>query len=403
MDTANPSEESVYFPNKPVFQTKAADPKDDSWKKSLLSIAIFMVAFYFVFDQDIRYVMIIVVVLLIHELGHFAAMRFFDYKDVRMFFVPLLGAFVTGRKEKVSQKQRAIVLLAGPVPGILIGFVLYAISMRTDHEVLSMMGLVFLLLNIFNLIPLAPLDGGHLIHTLFFSRRNTLQAIFIIISGLGLTLLALYLESYFLLIIPALLFFQLRQYSRLSGIRANMQAVHLDYKKSYEELSNQEYWLMRAQVVRYYKEFEGIDPAWYRPCGQENQIMLRIRAILTDPPVQDLSFWGKSIFVGAWLMSGIGPVIALTILYVVNNPLSLSDSPEVRQQLKLTCILDQRSDTIMARYPDRISTYCDCLANTLTPAELEATLINRNFSPDTWVDTPHLRDCVTGFWEEDLL
>src|SRR5438067_1346578 len=41
----------------------------------------------------------IVAVLLFHELGHYAGMRVFGYRDVRMFFVPFLGAAVSGRRD----------------------------------------------------------------------------------------------------------------------------------------------------------------------------------------------------------------------------------------------------------------------------------------------------------------
>ena len=65
---------------------------------------------------------------MIHELGHFFAMKYFHYKDLGIFFIPLLGAYVSGSKREVSQKQSAIILLAGPLPGIIIGIALYLID-----------------------------------------------------------------------------------------------------------------------------------------------------------------------------------------------------------------------------------------------------------------------------------
>ena len=39
-------------------------------------------------------------VILFHELGHFAGMKLFGYRDVKMFFIPFLGAAVSGRRDR---------------------------------------------------------------------------------------------------------------------------------------------------------------------------------------------------------------------------------------------------------------------------------------------------------------
>lgn len=63
----------------------------------------------------------LVIVLVVHELGHYAAMRAFGYRDTKMFFIPFLGAAVSGRHDDASGTQRAVVALAGPLPGIVLG------------------------------------------------------------------------------------------------------------------------------------------------------------------------------------------------------------------------------------------------------------------------------------------
>src|SRR5262249_26862794 len=68
---------------------------------------------------------ILIGVLLFHEAGHFLGMRTFGYRDVRMFFIPGFGAAVAGKKEGVPAWQEAIVLLLGPLPGLVLGSALY--------------------------------------------------------------------------------------------------------------------------------------------------------------------------------------------------------------------------------------------------------------------------------------
>src|SRR5262245_1742921 len=70
-----------------------------------------------------RALFILVSVLLFHEAGHYAGMRLFGYRDVRMFFIPFFGAAVSGKRGDVAAWKEGIVLLLGPVPGIVVGFV----------------------------------------------------------------------------------------------------------------------------------------------------------------------------------------------------------------------------------------------------------------------------------------
>src|SRR5204862_6893196 len=67
-------------------------------------------------------------ILIIHEMRHFLAMKAFRYKDLGIFFIPLLGAYVSGSKREVSQLQSAIILLAVPLPGIIFGILFYFLS-----------------------------------------------------------------------------------------------------------------------------------------------------------------------------------------------------------------------------------------------------------------------------------
>ncbi len=72
--------------------------------------------------------------MLLHEAGHFFAMKVFGYRDVRMFFVPFLGAFVSGSPYTISQRQRTVTLLAGPVPGILVGIIFLILYYNTGNS-----------------------------------------------------------------------------------------------------------------------------------------------------------------------------------------------------------------------------------------------------------------------------
>jgi hypothetical protein len=58
------------FPPKP-----AEPPVKDAWGRSAISLLLFVTLYYFTFDRSPKYIAMLVGVLLLHEMGHFIAMR----------------------------------------------------------------------------------------------------------------------------------------------------------------------------------------------------------------------------------------------------------------------------------------------------------------------------------------
>lgn len=144
----------------------------------------------------------IVAVLFFHELGHLAAMRAFGYRDTRIFFVPFFGAAASGVREDARPWQRAVVLLAGPLPGIVAGIV-WLVVCRTHPELPWYPGELLVWINAFNLLPLEPLDGGRLLNVLIFSRHRVVEIVFVACTSVALGIIGLALKA------PALFIFVL--------------------------------------------------------------------------------------------------------------------------------------------------------------------------------------------------
>ena len=117
----------------------------------------------------------LIIMLLIHEFGHFIAMVMFDYKDTRMLFIPLMGAFTAGKEINASAVNRALVAFSGPTPGILIGIVLWGFYFQTKDPLLLTAARIFLFFNLLNFLPFYPFDGGWIIEALFFTRVPVLE------------------------------------------------------------------------------------------------------------------------------------------------------------------------------------------------------------------------------------
>ena len=155
--------------------------KKTSLSRTVISLALFIALDYWIFKSWFA-VLLLVTVIFIHEAGHFIAMKFFGYKGINMTFVPFVGAYVSGTATNLSRKNKLIVLLAGPLPGIIIGCILFYLYQNSFNYLYFQLAIPFLLLNVFNLLPVFPLDGGQFFQTLFFNGSRMIQLIFLSIS-----------------------------------------------------------------------------------------------------------------------------------------------------------------------------------------------------------------------------
>lgn len=181
--------------------------RSPSWKRNLSTLAVSLVLFWVLglLRFGASELGLLVVVLLIHEAGHLIAMRCFGYRDLRMIVIPLVGAAAIGTKTQAPSWQRAIIALAGPVPGIILGTAMFTMLPYTDSELLYYACNLFLLLNLFNLLPIFSLDGGHFFRDVVFCRIRLLEVLFPFFGAAACIVAGLVLPSGFLGILGAFL------------------------------------------------------------------------------------------------------------------------------------------------------------------------------------------------------
>jgi Zn-dependent protease len=151
-----------------------------SWTNTILTLVVSGAIFVAVAQGGNGWqpLALLVGALVFHELGHLAAMRVFGYRNLRMFFIPFLGAAASGRCYDVTGWKRAIVLLMGPLPGLVVGVALGVVAAKQQSPLLLEAALLLLAINAFNLLPIVPLDGGRLMEVTIFARHPVLDAIF---------------------------------------------------------------------------------------------------------------------------------------------------------------------------------------------------------------------------------
>jgi Zn-dependent protease len=101
-----------------------------------------------------------VALLFIHEMGHYIQLRREGVKPSGMVFIPFLGAAVGTRSLGGSALAEARVGLAGPILGSLATAALLPIAATTDDDFWRALAFTGFFLNLFNLLPVVPLDGG---------------------------------------------------------------------------------------------------------------------------------------------------------------------------------------------------------------------------------------------------
>ena len=97
---------------------------------------------------------------LLHEMGHYFAVRRFGFSADLPMFLPGLGAFVNWRGASVDPNIRAEIALAGPLFGLLSGVFSYGIFLMTGHGVWLAVAQFAGWINLLNLIPVFIFDGA---------------------------------------------------------------------------------------------------------------------------------------------------------------------------------------------------------------------------------------------------
>jgi Zn-dependent protease len=93
-------------------------------------------------------------------MGHYVAARQRGLDVGAPAFIPFVGAWIALKDKPVDVETEAYVALAGPVVGTGAALAVYLWARSEDSGLLLAISYAGLFLNLFNLLPISPLDGG---------------------------------------------------------------------------------------------------------------------------------------------------------------------------------------------------------------------------------------------------
>jgi Zn-dependent protease len=109
-----------------------------------------------------RYAAGFIALLFAHEMGHFAAARQRGLDVGLPTFIPFIGAWIALKEMPMNAETEAYIAVAGPFVGTLASFLCYFIAREHGSNLLLAVSYSGFFLNLFNLLPVSPLDGGRI-------------------------------------------------------------------------------------------------------------------------------------------------------------------------------------------------------------------------------------------------
>lgn len=150
---------------------------------------VFFLGIYLVFGMKMA--VSLLVIILVHESGHLIALKWFHLEVHGVFFIPFVGAGVLPKEELPSPEVEAAVALAGPAAAVVLNSVFWGLTPFISGTSFLYEVSMYLLswnfaINLINLMPILPLDGGRIVRAALLRGRKSLIPVLAITVGTGL-------------------------------------------------------------------------------------------------------------------------------------------------------------------------------------------------------------------------
>lgn len=139
-----------------------------------------------------QFALMIMILLFVHESGHIWAMKHYGLKTKGIYFIPLLGAAAVSESDFPSRKAETVIALMGPVWGLALSLIVAGIYFFTLNPLFAAAASWMAMVNLFNLMPINPLDGGRVFKSIAFSLHSHVGLIFMTLGIIACLFLTIY-------------------------------------------------------------------------------------------------------------------------------------------------------------------------------------------------------------------
>ncbi|WP_057830353.1 site-2 protease family protein [Colwellia sp. TT2012] len=142
---------------------------------------------------SIEFAIALILCLVFHEYGHIKAMKYFGLKTKGIYLIPFVGGLALSDDKINTRWQDIVISIMGPFFGLILSIVCLIGYWLTDIEILAGLAVFNALLNLFNLLPVLPLDGGHIIKSIAFSINSKIGLVACVLGAV----LGVYISYHF--------------------------------------------------------------------------------------------------------------------------------------------------------------------------------------------------------------
>ena len=142
---------------------------------------------------SIEFAIALILCLVFHEYGHIKAMQYFGLKTKGIYLIPFVGGLALSDDKINTRWQDIVISIMGPFFGLILSLVCLLGYWLTDLEILAGLAVFNALLNFFNLLPVLPLDGGHVLKSIAFSLHSRIGLVACVLGAI----LGVYISYHF--------------------------------------------------------------------------------------------------------------------------------------------------------------------------------------------------------------
>ena len=155
------------------------------------------------------------------------------------------------------------------------------------------LALLFIGINLINLLPLDPFDGGRIIGGFYFSKNDQLKMSFTLFSSLTLIILGIVFSLWPIIVFCFVMGFKVRTLQKSAQLHNELTETEVDFKKDYKDLTNREYWMIRKAFIAQNPRLREMIPSGYTLWENERLLVEQVRQLLRIKIQPDMSTLSK--------------------------------------------------------------------------------------------------------------